>query len=164
MSKHSTATRRMFLKCGALLAGPIAAASVPAIALAKGQGDDGVEARLRRLEDDAAIQELHQSWLRQVNAGGGGLTLSGGTVTRVTTGHAGTSDRIEIAADGRSAIGRFDCAVDLETLLPDDSTLGQMAHAQGTGMLRTTDRRMLTVEYRKVAGAWKIEAVASHAI
>jgi hypothetical protein len=151
------------LKCGALLAGPIAAASVPAMALATGQGDDGVDARLRRLEDEAAIRELHQSWLRQVSAGGGGMALSGGTVTRVTAGHAGTPDRIEIGADGRSATGRFDCAVDLETLLPDDSTLGQMAHAQGTGTLRTTERRVLTVDYRKVAGAWTIAKVASQA-
>jgi hypothetical protein len=162
MSKHSTATRRMFLKCGALLAGPIAAASVPAMALAKDQVDDGLNARLRRLEDEAAIREVHQSWLRQVNAGAG-MALIGASVTRVIADHAGSADRIEIAADGRRATGRFDCAVDLETLLPDDSTLGQMAHAQGSGMLRTTARLVLTVEYLKIAGAWTIEKVASQA-
>jgi hypothetical protein len=162
MSKHSSATRRMFLKCGALLAGPIAAASVPALALAKDPADGGLNARLRRLEDEAAIREVHQAWLRQVNAGGG-MALSGGCVTRVTAGHAGGADRIEVAADGRKATGRFDCAVDVETLLPNDSTLGQMAHAQGSGMLRTTERRVLTVEYLKVAGAWTIGKIASQA-
>src|SRR5580658_1479488 len=90
MSKHSTATRRMFLKCGALLAGPIAAASVPAMALAKDQVDDGLNARLRRLEDEAAIREVHQSWLRQVNAGAG-MALIGASVTRVIADHAGSA-------------------------------------------------------------------------
>jgi hypothetical protein len=161
MSKHST-PRRMFLKCGALLAGPIAAAAVPALALAKDQVDDGMNARLRRLEDEAAIRDVQQSWLRQVNAAGG-MALSGGSVTRVTADHAGSADRIEIAADARRATGRFDCAVDLETRLPNDSTLGQMAHAQGSGMLRTTERRVLTVEYVKIAGAWTIEKIASQA-
>ena len=164
MSKHSTATRRMFLKCGALLAGPIAAASVPAIALAKNPADAGVNARLGRLEDEAAIREVHRSWLRQINAGGGGLALAAGSVTRVTAGYSGTPERMEFAADGRKATGHFDCAVDLETPLPVDSTLGQMAHAQGTGVMRTTERRMLTVEYVKVAGAWRIVKVAAPAV
>jgi hypothetical protein len=162
MSKHSTPTRRMFLKCGALLVGPIAAASVPALALAKERADDGLNARLRRLEDEAAIREVHQSWLRRINAGGG-MALIGGSVTRVMADHAGSPDRIEIAAGGGRASGRFACAVDLETLLPDDSTLAQMAHAQGSGILHTTERLMLTVEYRKVAGTWIIDKVAAQA-
>jgi hypothetical protein len=153
----------MFLKCGALLAGPIAAASVPAMVLANDQVDHGVSARLRHLEDEAAIRAVQQSWLRQVNAGGG-LALSGAAVTRVAAGQAGIADRIEIAADGRRATGRFDCTVDLETRLPEDSTLGQMAHAQGGGTLRTSERRLLTVDYVKVAGAWTIAKLASRVI
>jgi hypothetical protein len=152
----------MFLKGGALLAAPIAAASVTGMALAKDQTDDGLNARLRRLEDEAAIRDVHQSWLRQINAGQG-MALLGGSVTRVTADHAGVADRIEIAADGHRAVGRFDCLVDLETRLPDDSTLGQMAHAQGSGTLRITERLMLAVAYAKIAGAWTIEKVASQA-
>ena len=162
MSKHQTSTRRMFLQGGALLAGPIAAASVPALALAQDAADAGLNARLRRLEDEAAIRELHQSWLRQINAGRG-TALIGASVTRVTADHAGIADRIEIAADGRRATGRFDCAVDLEVMLPADSTLAQMAHAQGSGMVRRTERRMLQVEYRKVGSAWTVHSVTSTA-
>jgi hypothetical protein len=162
MSKQSIATRRMFLKCGTLLAGPIAAASVPALALAKERSDDGLKARVMRLENEAAIRELHRSWLRRINAGGG-MALSGASVRRVTADHADVADRIEIAEDGHSATGRFDCAVEVQSMLPDDFTLGQMAHAQGSGTLRTTERRVLTVEYLKVAGAWTMGRICAEA-
>ena len=159
---HSTSTRRMFLKGGALLAGPLAATSA-ALALAEGRPGDGLNARVKQLEDEAAIRELQQSWLRQINSGGS-MALSDASVRRVTADYLGAADRIEIAEDGQTATGRFDCAVDLETMLPDDSTLGQMAHAQGSGMVRTSERRMLTVEYLKVAGAWTIHKVVSPAV
>jgi hypothetical protein len=162
MSKHSTSTRRMFLKGGALLAGPIAATSA-ALALARQRPDDGLNAHVNQLEDEAAIRELHQSWLRQINSGGS-MALIDASVRRVTADYLGAADSIEIAADGQTATGRFDCAVDLETMLPDDSTLGQMAHAQGSGMVRTTARRMLTVKYLKIAGAWTIDKVVSPAV
>ncbi len=162
MSNHSTPTRRMFLKGGALLAAPIAAASATALALAKDHTSDDLNVRVRRLEDEAAIREVHQSWLRQINAGRG-IVLLGGSVTRVTADHAGRADRLEIATDGNGATGRFDCVVDLETRLPEDSTLGQMAHAQGTGTVRNTERLMLTVEYARKSGVWTIEKVAAQA-
>jgi hypothetical protein len=160
MSKHSTPTRRMFLQGGALFAAPIAAASVTALALAKDQTHDALRARLRRLEDEGAIREVHQAWLRRINAGRG-LALEGRAVTRMTADHAGLADRIEIAADGHRAVGRFDFVVDLQTRLPDDSTLGQMAHAQGSGTVRTTERLTLAVEYAKIAGVWTLEKVAT---
>lgn len=162
MSKQSTPTRRMFLKGGALLATPIAAASVTALALAKDHGDSDLNARLQRLEDEAALRAVHQAWLRQITAGGG-MVLGAGTVTRVTADHAGIADRIDIATDGQRATGRFACVVDLEARLPDDFTLGQMAHAQGSGTVRTTARLLLTVAYAKIAGAWTIDNVASQA-
>jgi hypothetical protein len=158
MSKHIT-SRRIFLKSGALWAAPMAAAAVPVMALAKDRADDDMSARLRRLEDEAAIRELHQSWVGQINAGAG-LPLTGGTAIRVSADHTGAAERIAIAADGR-ATGRFDCAVELEMPLPPDSTLAQMAHAQGSGSLRTSERRVLTVEYVKVAGTWRIDKVTS---
>ncbi|HTC50640.1 MAG TPA: hypothetical protein VK700_01745 [Steroidobacteraceae bacterium] len=162
MSKHSSSTRRMFLKCGALLAGPIAAVSLPALALTKERPEGGLQARVARLEDEAAIREVHQAWLRQINAGGG-TALIGASVTRVSADHAGVADRIDIAEDGRRATGRFDCEVEVQRRLPDDFTLGQMAHAQGSGTLRTTERRVLTVEYLKVAGAWTMGRICAEA-
>ena len=155
MTKDITPTRRRFLKAGALLAAPVAIASVSAVALA----DDGLKARVRRLEDEAAIRELHRSWLRQVNTGDREGLLDS-AVRRITADHAGAPDGIEIAADGRSAVGYFDCAVDLETPLAKDCTLAQMAHAQGYGTLRRTERRMLTIDYTKSSGCWKIGNVA----
>jgi len=34
--------------------------------------------------------------------------------------------------------------------------LAQMAHAQGSGFVRRTERHMLKVEYAKVNGTWSI--------
>jgi hypothetical protein len=151
MTTSTTATRRTFLKGGALLAAPIAGAAAAAAVMADGTLHD----RLGRLEDEAAIRRLHDSWLRQVNAGERGTQFDA-AVHRITADHAGAADRIELAADHRSAVGYFDCAVELETPLPKDSTLAQMAHAQGHGVMRRTARRLLTVCYTKVQNGWRI--------
>jgi len=160
MSRNHT-SRRMFLKGGALAAAPIAA-SVGAVALAQsadGSAGDESRARLVRLEDEAAIRALHRAWLRQVNAGAQGI-LPDPAVRRIIADQAGAADRIEIAADGRSAIGQFDCAVELETPLARDCTLAQMAHAQGHGSLRRTGRRRLTITYRRNGERWMTGEVA----
>jgi hypothetical protein len=157
---RDTPTRRMFLKGGALLAAPIAAASVTAAALA----DEELKARVERLQDEVAIRELHQSWLRRVNAGERSALLDG-AVRRIIADHAGAPERIEFAVDGLSAVGHFDYAVEAEVPLAEDCTLAQMAHAQGNGILRRTERRMLTVEYtRSSTGAWRIGKVASRSL
>jgi len=69
MSKHSSSTRRMFLKCGALLAGPIAAVSLPALALTKERPEGGLQARVARLEDEAAIRRcIRRGYARSMPA------------------------------------------------------------------------------------------------
>jgi len=165
---NSTSTRRSFLKRGALLAAPLAAVAAPAAIMA----DDELKARLARLENEAAIRELHQTWLRRFNARkdettgahdaaaalfanreGAALDPS---VRGIAPDHAGEPDTIEVAADGKSATGRFHCALEIETAIPQDSTLAQMAHAQGSGFVRRTERRILKVEYVKASGAWAI--------
>jgi hypothetical protein len=168
MTRDSTSTRRSFLKSGALLAAPLAAA-VPAALVA----DDGLRARLARLEDEAAIRALHQGWLRRINVragAGAGDTVaplfadaegakSDQAVRNIAADHAGEPDAIEIAADGESAIGRFQCAVEIESAIAQDCTLARMAHAQGGGFVRRTERRVLKVEYVKADGAWAIAKV-----
>ncbi|HUN26454.1 MAG TPA: hypothetical protein VMU67_09105 [Steroidobacteraceae bacterium] len=154
MTQDNTSSRRTFLKGGALLTAPIVTATASAVALA----DEDLKARLRRLEDEVAIRELHQSWLRQVNAGDGHALLDK-AVRRIIVDHGGVPDKIEIAADGGSAVGRFDHAVEVEAALPLDCTLAQMAHAQGNGTLHRTERRMLLVDYAKTGGTWKIAKV-----
>jgi len=161
MTAKSNSTRRSFLKRGALLAAPLAAAA-PAVMLA----DDSLQARLARLEDEAAIRELHQSWLRSINAGAtdGATPLAAdfeGVATQqavrsISVDHAGQPDAIKIAVDGKNAAGQFHCAVEIETAIAQDCTLAQMAHAQGSGFVRRTERRVLNVRYVKTAGAWTI--------
>jgi hypothetical protein len=165
MTTNTTSTRRSFLKGGALLAAPLAAAAVPAAVVA----DHGLKARLARLEDEAAIRKLHQTWLRRINTTGGDAatplfadpegTAFDQAVRSITADHAGQPDAIEVAADGKSAAGRFQCAVEIETTIAQDCTLARMAHAQGGGFVRRTERRVLKVEYVKACGAWAIAKV-----
>ena len=152
MSQAST--RRAFVKGAALVAAPLATTASAAAA-----ADDQRGARLARLEDEAAIRELHQAWLRRVNTGAGADPRPTGldeTVRAIAPDHAGPPDSIEFAADGQRAAGRFHCAVEIETALAQDCTLAQMAHAQGGGVIRRTERRVLKAGYVKAAGAWAI--------
>jgi hypothetical protein len=164
MSKDMNSTRRSFLKSGALLAVPLAAAA-PAAVL----GDEGLKARLARLEDEAAIRKLHRSWLRRVNAGAGDAarplladpqgTAFGQAVRRIAADHSGEPDTIEVSPDGKSAAGQFPCTVEIETTIPQDCTLARMAHAQGGGFVRRTERRVLKIEYAKARDGWTIAKV-----
>ena len=166
MSKDTASTRRSFLKRGALLAAPLAAVAAPAAILA----DDALKARLAKLEDEAAIRELHQTWLRRLDIDDNASARDAAaalfanregaafdpSVRRIAPDQAGEPDTIEVAADGKRAAGRFHCAVETETAIPQDCTLAQMAHAQGSGFVRRTERRVLKVEYVKSSGAWAI--------
>jgi hypothetical protein len=169
MTTDNTSTRRSFLKRGALLAAPLAAAAPAAV-----MADEGLKARLARLEDEAAIRELHQAWLRRVNTKEVNTTRANDAaplfadsegaafdeaVRSIAADHAGQPDAIKVAGDGKSAAGRFPCAVEIETTIAQDCTLAQMAHAQGSGFVRRTERRVLNVEYVKACGAWAIAKV-----
>jgi hypothetical protein len=164
MTRDAASTRRSFLKGGALFAAPLVAAT-PAAVLA----DDGLRARLAKLEDAAAIRAIHGTWLRQFNAGESaaaepliarpkGAAIDQ-VVRRIAADHAGEPDAIEIAADGQRATGLFRCSVETQTAIAQDSTLAQMAHAQGGGFVQRTERRLLKVGYMKTGGAWAISKV-----
>lgn len=165
MTKDGRSTRRSFLKIGAQLAAPLGAVGVPALVIA----DDELKRRLATLENEAAVRELHQTWLRRVNtetrdAAASPLTdpKAGAfdpSVRRIVADHAGKPDVIEVAADGKNAAGRFYCAVEFESAIPLDCTLARMAHAQGGGFVRRTERRVLNAEYVKTSGAWAIAKV-----
>jgi hypothetical protein len=162
MRTNTASTRRSFLKRGALLVAPLAAAAVPAAVIA----DNPLKARVARLENEAAIRKLHQRWLRGIHAGADDARLPRckseegpdfqHQVRRIAADHAGQPDVVELAADGKSAIGRFPCVVEIETAISQDCTLSQMAHAQGGGFLRRTEHRVLNVEYVKHSGSWAI--------
>lgn len=164
MKKGTRSTRRSFLKGGALLAAPLAAIAAPAAALA---ADDDLKRRLARLENEAAIRELHQGWLRRVNSATRDTSMAlfadpqavcfDQAVRSVSPDLSRGRDVIDVAADGKSAAGRFPCVVETESAIPRDCTLAEMAHAQGSGFLRRTEWRVLQVEYVKASGAWAIQ-------
>ncbi len=162
MSTQSTSSRRSFLKGGAIAAAPLAVAA-PAAAMAASEH----RAKAQRLQDEAEIRALHQAWLRKVATGMDASALFADpkaarlpdAVRGVATDHAGDADMIEVAADGLSASGRFATLVDLQSELPRDTTLAQMAHAQGEGVVRHSERRALHAHYVKADGAWTIAAL-----
>jgi hypothetical protein len=162
MGKDAASTRRSFLKGGAVVAAPLAAAAPVAVLAHERQA-----ARLARLEDEAAIRRLHQAWLRTINSDARedaaelfadpGRARFDEAVCGVAADHAAEPDRIEVAADGARAKGRFHCAVELETRIAPDCTAAQMARLQGGGVVRRTERRLLEAEYVKAGGAWAID-------
>ena len=162
MNTERASTRRSFVKGGALLAAPLAVAA-PAAAMAQDQRST----RLARLEDEAAIRDLHQAWLRRVNTGEDSAGLFADPrraafadgLRGVAADHTGAPDAIELAKDGMSAAGRFHCVVETEADIGEDCTLAQMAHAQGGGFIRQTERRLLKAGYVKTAAGWAIAKV-----
>ena len=156
MSAFATASRRSFLKGGAIAAAPLAVIA-PAAAMAETEH----EARARRLQDEADIRALHAAWLRKLATGqdASGLFAEARAarldeaVHGLVADHAG-EEHIEVAADGLRATGRFAMQVDLETELPHTGTVAQMAHLQGGGRVRTTQSRTLHASYVKQSGAW----------
>jgi len=152
MSERMDSTRRSFLKNGAVLAAPLAAA-VPSAVIA----DDGLKARLARLEDERAIRELHHAWLRDINAhdAQAGIHFDE-NVRGIAADHAAEPDAIEVASDGKKARGRYHCSVATADAIVEDSTIAQMAREQGGGFILRTERRVLRVEYVKMGGAWSV--------
>lgn len=154
MSDKTISTRRSFLKGGAVAAAPLAAAS-PAAA----RELEALQARAARLQDEAAIRELHQGWLRQVNATGCRGSGLGEGVRSIAPDATGEPDTIEIGRDGLHATGRFHCAVEVQTEIAPTCTFARMAHAQGGGVVRSTERRVLEAQYVKADDGWTVAAV-----
>ncbi len=165
MTDDSIATRRSFLKGGAILAAPLAVA-LPTAAIA---ADDRAE-RLRRLEDEAAIRALHQDWLRSVNdrsADSASLFVNAqaaacldGAVCGIAADHMADAGQIALAADGRRATGRFVCMVETQSHIAPDGTLAQMALAQGGGVVRQRERKLISADYAKAGDRWVIAGIA----
>lgn len=151
MNPETIPTRRFFLKAGAVLAAPMNGPALAAI---------GGDARVAEHEDQAAIRIVHQDWLRDINGGRAvAQTQVGETVRRIAEDHEGDADMIAVASDGRSASARFACAVEIETALSRETTLEQMAHAQGEGFVRRTERRAVAADYVKTRYGWTIARV-----
>ncbi|MEI9889825.1 MAG: hypothetical protein WDN45_03560 [Caulobacteraceae bacterium] len=157
LNDKTAASRRAFLKGGALVAAPLGAAGAAAAL-----GQDGHEKALARLRSEAAIRDLHQTWLRKVAAGDAAEAARlDKAVVAVAADHAGAPDEIALAADGQTATGRFHCLVQTQAELARDCTLAQMAHFQGQGMVRSTERRVLHADYVRTADGWTIGRLRS---
>ena len=149
---HKTQSRRAFLKGASLAAAPLAAAGAAAAA-AKSEH----EAKVERLQAEAAIRDLHQDWLRKVNTGDRAEAARlHEAVVRLDPDHEGAADDIALAADGLRATGRYHYVAHTEVERPLDSTLAKMAAFQGEGMVRSSERRRLKADYVKTEAGWTI--------
>jgi hypothetical protein len=158
MTRDRTTSRRNFLKSGAIVAAPIAAA-IPGAALA----DDGTGARLARLEDERAIADLNRALLKGLNGGSADLPIAAGALQidpalRAISEDPGRDSTLTLAADGLSASARHACRVDIERAFSGNSTLEQMARLQGQGSHRHSEDRILLIDYAKGQGGWQIAA------
>ena len=159
MSENRTSTdRRSFLKAGAIVAAPIAAAA-PVAALA----DDGSRARLARLEDERAIGALQRKVLRHLTGAAdcGQFIASSDAVNlgqglRAIAEDAGHEAELALADDGLSATARCHCRVEWEIEFTGDSTLERMARFQGQGSHRHAEERVLATDYVKGKDGWRI--------
>jgi hypothetical protein len=147
---NGATSRRSFLKSGALAGVPLAAAAIPAAALA----DDGSRARLARLEAERAVERLHRATLRDLNTGG--AAKRDPRITRILPDPEGEAQAPQLSADGTSATCRHACMVDLELDLADDCTFAQMARLQGNGRAGSSQRMMLQAQYAKHGDEWRL--------
>ncbi len=153
-------TRRNFLKIGSVIAAPLAAAA-PGMAQA---GDDAAE-RLARLEDINAIRDLAARYVMAVNAGRAEEARAlfvdpdrppADDTVRFIGADAGALSAIELSADRTGARLSAACTVRTETPITPSCPLVEMAKLQGEGVVRAESARMLTADFVKTDGAWKI--------
>jgi len=166
MTTELTRTRRAFFwTAGAAMSTPLVAAPVAA-----DEGGDEAAARLAALEDVNAIRTLVRSYAKHVAAGehaaaaalctepsGAGLDPA---VTALSAAGFGAGDAVELAADGCTATARMRCAVEIATPIEPVCTLVAMARAQGEGVLRRSDLRVLESTCVKQDGTWRIHRAA----
>jgi hypothetical protein len=156
----SHSTRRSFLKGGALVAAPLAAAGAAAVV-----AENQHKAKLERLEAEAAVRALHQDFMRKVNTGDRAEAARlGKAVTGLAPDHQGAPDEIRLAADGLTATGRFALVVETATELARDCTLAQMAHVQGEGWVRSSAPGVVKADYVKAEGGWTIAKLRLEAV
>jgi hypothetical protein len=167
MATESSATRRRFFgQAGAALSAPLAAGiGVTGTASA---AEHELSARVARLEQAEAIRDLARRLARYLNAGDSrlaGLFVDPRSVTALdgirslAATELGDGERLEIADDGQSARAAFIVAVETQRALEGHSTLIEMARAQGDGFVCRSERRVLALDYARLADGWRIRAL-----
>lgn len=137
-------TRRSFFgQAGAALAAPLAATAAVAA-----EPDDALAARLAALEDANAIRALLAALLAEPAR----LRLDPGVQSIA----ADRDDTIDVTAGG-TATARVACTIETATPIESCGTLVEMARLQGDGVIKRSERRVLTSTFVKRDGIWQIE-------
>jgi len=165
MNDTSHATRRSFLKSGAIVAAPIAAVAAPAAVLA----EDGSKAKLARLEDERAIEALGREFVRTFNTSGpkqaASLIFDGKTpeiargTARLVLDPVAEPELVRFGEDGASAHCRYACTVEAEQALEGNETIVRMARMQGNTTAKTSTNGTLVADYVKVKEGWAIKSM-----
>ena len=139
---NGSTTRRKFFGGAALLAAPLAAGAAA--------GDD-LAARLAALEDANTIRAVLRGWARDVSIGK--LTAP---VANICSLKLDADPAISVAANG-TATARVNCSVETATPIDGNETIVEMARQQGDGVIRHSERRVLTGTFVKHGGIWVLE-------
>ena len=128
----------------------IGAAGIALSAPLAGLGAEVVEAATgtRPSPDDVdAVRALMHEHATQLNARPDGF---------------GSTERIDIAADGRSATAALPCVMETETAIGPECPLVDMARQQGGGVLKRIESVVVEGTCVKRAGVWKIQRASYH--
>ena len=165
MTTESNSTRRRFFwKAGAALSAPLAAG----MAVAASPAEHELRARVARFEQAEAIRDLQRRFVRYLNAGDsrlGGLFVDARSVAALDgvrslrSAGLGDAELLEIAADGQRACVQLAVGVEMQMALEGQGTLVEMARAQGDGFVRRSERKVLTVDYIRLADGWRIRGL-----
>lgn len=156
MNGQDTSTRRSILKGGLLLAAPLAlAGSAAAMAVPTDNATD-----------EGALHDLHQQFMRHVSRGDQADLAAlfddprrvdwGTDLQAIAPDHGATAPDLRIALDSRTALLRAPCIVERREPMARNCTLAQMAHVQGEGAIRHTERQMLALHFVRRASGWRI--------
>jgi hypothetical protein len=169
MSTKQVSTRRRFFGQAAALSVPLAGSAALAGA-EPSAATDAAAARLAVLEDANAIRALQRAYARLVNGGAHeeaaqlfvdpAAAPRDAGLRRLAADRFAADEVVAVASDGESATTRLDCTAEIETAIDGGHTLVDMLRAQGEGVLRAVEHRVLEGAYVKQGGTWKIVGVA----
>ena len=162
----SRASRRHFLKSGALVAAPLAAMAVPAAAMTApvaAHADNGTAQALARLKDERALHDMQRALLRE--AEGASRTRIAGMVEGAEADVAairpdlGSDSTIEFSEDGNSAVATHICKVERAQDFTGSSAIEQMAQLQGNVLALRAENRKLETFFARHADGWLVRNV-----
>jgi hypothetical protein len=160
--KETSSRRRFFRAAGTALTAPLAVVAAEASPAPSTREDTAIRTRL---DDIEAIRRAHRELAQQIELGrldssvqrlaAADVVESLAAVKRLAASGFGDSDRIEIAADGRSASADLHVRVETERAIDAIGTVAEMARAQGHGFVRESNDAVLSSSLVKHGGSWR---------